>query len=84
MAQMPMSHVGCTLEVDEARGVMTAVVDEETDRILGGAVLDLEDGEVESLLQVAMMGPSYTALREAMLPQPVLAESLNNLFATRN
>jgi len=83
VARMPMSHVARALEVDEPRGVMKAVVDAETDQILGAAILGLEGGEVASVLRVAMMGNlSYTALRDAMLPHPTLAEALNNLFMT--
>ncbi len=83
VARMPMSHVARALEVDEPRGVMKAVVDAETDQILGAAILGLEGGEVASVLHVAMMGNlPYTALRDAMLPHPTLAEALNNLFMT--
>jgi pyruvate/2-oxoglutarate dehydrogenase complex dihydrolipoamide dehydrogenase (E3) component len=83
VAKMPMSHVARALEVDESRGLMKAVVDAETDRILGVAVFGLEGGEVAAALQVAMMGDlPYTVLRDAVLPHPTLAESLNNLFAT--
>lgn len=83
VAKMPMTHVARALEVDEARGVMKAVVDAETDRILGAAVFGLEGGEIASLLKVAMMGDlPYTALRDAVLSHPTLAEALNNLFAT--
>lgn len=61
---------------------MKAVVDDETDRILGAAVLGVEGGELAAVLQVAMMGnPLYKALRDGMLPHPALGESLNNLFA---
>lgn len=83
VAKMPMSHVARALEVDESRGLMKAVVDADTDRILGAAVFGLEGGEVASALLVAMMGDlPYTVLRDAVLPHPTLAEALNNLFAT--
>jgi pyruvate/2-oxoglutarate dehydrogenase complex dihydrolipoamide dehydrogenase (E3) component len=83
VAKMPMSHVARALQMDESRGVMKAVVDAETGRILGAAIFGLEGGEVVSVLQVAMMGDlPYTALRDAVLPHPSLAEALNNLFAT--
>jgi pyruvate/2-oxoglutarate dehydrogenase complex dihydrolipoamide dehydrogenase (E3) component len=83
VAKMPMSHVARTLEVDEPRGLMKAVVDAETDRILGAAVFGLEGGEVASVLLVAMMGDlPYPILRNAVFAHPTLAESLNNLFAT--
>ena len=82
VARMPMSHVARALEVDEPRGLMKAVVDAETKRLLGAAVLGIEGGEVMSVLQTAMMGDlPVTRLKEAPYAHPTLAESLNNLFA---
>ena len=82
VAKMPMSHVARALEVDEPRGMMKAVVDAESDQILGAAVLGIEGGEVAAMLQIAMMGRlPYTALRDGVFAHPTLAESLNNLFA---
>ncbi len=81
IAKMPMSSVARALEVDETRGFMKAVIDSETGRILGAAVLGLEGGELMSMLQIAMMGKlPYTQLRDATLAHPTLAESFNNLF----
>ena len=83
VAKMPMSHVARALEVDEPRGVMKAVVDAESDQILGAAVLGIEGGEVAAMLQIAMMGRlPYTTLRDGIFAHPTLAESLNSLFAT--
>jgi len=81
VAKLPMSSVARALEVDETRGFMKAVVDQETNQILGAAVLGIEGGEVMAVLQTAMMGRlPYTALRDATFAHPTLAESLNNLF----
>ncbi len=83
VAKLPMSRVARAIEMDETRGFMKAVVDGETDRILGAAVLGVEGGEVAMALKIAMLGDlPYTALREAVLAHPTLAESLNNLFMT--
>ena len=82
VARLPMSSVARALEVGEAHGLMKAIVDAETDKILGAAVLGLEGGELMSMLQLAMMGGlPYTALRDGVFAHPTLAESLNNLFA---
>ncbi len=82
VAKMPMSRVARALEVDETRGFMKAIVDAETDQILGAAVLGIEGGEVMSAIEVAMMGKlPYMALRDATFAHPTLAESLNNLFS---
>jgi pyruvate/2-oxoglutarate dehydrogenase complex dihydrolipoamide dehydrogenase (E3) component len=80
-AKLPMTSVARALEVDETRGFMKAVVDAESNQILGAAVLGLEGGEVMSVLETAMMGKlPYTALRDGVYAHPTLAESLNNLF----
>ncbi|MCS3698330.1 mercuric reductase [Salinibacter ruber] len=82
VAQMPMTRVARALEVDETRGLMKAVIDAETNRLLGAAVLGIEGGEVMSVLQTAMMGDLPVGrLRAAPFAHPTLAESLNNLFA---
>jgi pyruvate/2-oxoglutarate dehydrogenase complex dihydrolipoamide dehydrogenase (E3) component len=81
VANLPMSHVARALEVDETRGFMKAIVDAETNQILGAAILGIEGGEIMSALEIAMMGKlPYTALRDATFAHPTLVESLNNLF----
>jgi pyruvate/2-oxoglutarate dehydrogenase complex dihydrolipoamide dehydrogenase (E3) component len=82
VAMMPMSHVARAVEVAEPRGLMKVVVDRDTSRLLGCAVLGLEGGEIMSMLQLAMMGDlPYTTLRDAVFAHPTFAESMNNLFA---
>jgi pyruvate/2-oxoglutarate dehydrogenase complex dihydrolipoamide dehydrogenase (E3) component len=82
VAKLPMTHVARALEVEESRGFIKAIVDSDTDQILGAAVLGVEGGEIMSILQMAMMGQvPYTVIRDAVFAHPTLAESLNNLFA---
>jgi pyruvate/2-oxoglutarate dehydrogenase complex dihydrolipoamide dehydrogenase (E3) component len=77
-----MAYVARAIENDETRGLMKAVIDADTDQILGAAVLGIEGGEIASLIQVAMMGQlPYTALRDGTFSHPTLAESMNSLFA---
>jgi pyruvate/2-oxoglutarate dehydrogenase complex dihydrolipoamide dehydrogenase (E3) component len=81
VARMPMDYVARALETGETRGFMKAVVDAETDEILGVAVLGIEGGEVMAVFQMAMMGHlKYGVLRDGVFAHPTLAESLNNLF----
>jgi len=81
VARLPMTSVARALEVDETRGFMKALVDADTNQILGAAVLGIEGGEIMSALQIAMLGRlPYTALRDGVFAHPTLAESLNNLF----
>ncbi|HEU5170586.1 MAG TPA: mercuric reductase [Gemmatimonadales bacterium] len=83
VAKMPMAYVARALEMDESRGFMKAVVDASSHRILGAAVLGIEGGELMSVLQMAMIGGvTRLTLRDAVFAHPLLAESLNNLFAT--
>jgi len=81
VATYPMSKVARALEVDETQGFLKAIVDAQSGKILGAAVLSLEGGELAALFQIAMMGGlHYSALREGIFSHPTLAESLNNLF----
>jgi pyruvate/2-oxoglutarate dehydrogenase complex dihydrolipoamide dehydrogenase (E3) component len=81
VAKLPMTSVARALETDETRGFMKAVVDAETNQILGAAVLGVEGGEVMAAFEIAMMGKlPYTALRGGVFAHPTLVESLNNLF----
>jgi pyruvate/2-oxoglutarate dehydrogenase complex dihydrolipoamide dehydrogenase (E3) component len=67
MAKIPMSWVARALETDETRGLMRAMVDAETDQILGAAILGVEGGEVMTVLQMAMMGSvPYTTIRDGV------------------
>jgi pyruvate/2-oxoglutarate dehydrogenase complex dihydrolipoamide dehydrogenase (E3) component len=81
VAKMPMSWVARALEIDEAQGLLKAIVDADTDQILGAAILGIEGGEVVTVLQMAMMGGvPYTAIRDGVFAHPTLSEALNNLF----
>jgi pyruvate/2-oxoglutarate dehydrogenase complex dihydrolipoamide dehydrogenase (E3) component len=81
VARMPMTSVARALEMDESRGLMKAVVDADTEEILGATVLGIEGGEVMTVIQMAMMGHlKYSVLQAAVIAHPTLSESLNNLF----
>ena len=50
---------------------MKAIVDAESEQILGAAVLSIEGGEIMSAVETAMMGKlPYTALRDATYAHP--------------
>ncbi len=68
-ALYPMNYPFPTraLELGETRGFMKAVIDADTDQILGAAILAVEGGEIMAVLQVAMMGKlPYTAIRDGI------------------
>ncbi|MCZ6481302.1 MAG: mercuric reductase [candidate division NC10 bacterium] len=83
VAKMPMAYVARALEMDEPRGFMKAIVDADTNQILGYTALGIEGGELMSMVEIAMMGKvPYTTLRDGIFAHPTLAEALNNLFAS--
>jgi pyruvate/2-oxoglutarate dehydrogenase complex dihydrolipoamide dehydrogenase (E3) component len=83
VAKLPMNAVIRALETGETRGFMKAIVDANTQQILGCAILGLEGGEIMAIIQVAMMGNlPFTALKEGIFTHPTLAEGINTLFMT--
>jgi pyruvate/2-oxoglutarate dehydrogenase complex dihydrolipoamide dehydrogenase (E3) component len=80
--KMPMDYVARALEMDESRGLMKAVVDTDSQQILGCAILGIEGGELMAMLEIAMLGKlPYTVLKDAVFAHPTLAEAFNNLFS---
>ena len=85
VALMPAKRVARANEMSEPRGMWKALVDRNTDEILGAAILGVNGGEVVTQIQLAMMGGlKYTDLREAVFIHPALAEGLNTLFDSFN
>jgi pyruvate/2-oxoglutarate dehydrogenase complex dihydrolipoamide dehydrogenase (E3) component len=81
VACMPVTSIARATETGESRGLLKAVVDAETEEILGAAILAPEGGELMSMLEIAMMGNlRYSALENAIFAHPAYAESLNTLW----
>ncbi len=81
IGKIPMAWVARAIERDETAGLMKLVVDAETDRILGAAILGSEGGEVVQILQAVMLtGAPYTRLKGAIYIHPTLAEGLWSLM----
>jgi len=79
---MPMTSVARALETDETRGLVKAVVDAESRRILGFAMLGIQGGEIAGAVQIVMLTDQpYTILRDTPFSHPTLLESMNNLFS---
>ncbi|RYZ98649.1 MAG: mercuric reductase [Sphingobacteriaceae bacterium] len=83
VATLHMKRVARAVEVGDPRGMMKAVVDADTKKILGAAILGEEGGEIMSVLQMAMEGGiTYDRIRYCVFAHPTYSESLNNLFMT--
>lgn len=81
VAKISMSSIARAVEMDQSRGFIKAVVDKNTQQILGSAVLGIEGGEIMSMLEIAMLGKiPYPVLRDGIFAHPTLAEGLNILF----
>jgi len=82
LAKIPMSNVLRARTLSEMRGFMKALVDVDTDRILGFTAFGPEAGEIMAVVQVAISaGVPYTALRDAIVAHPTMAEGLIVLFS---
>jgi pyruvate/2-oxoglutarate dehydrogenase complex dihydrolipoamide dehydrogenase (E3) component len=82
-AKMPMTRVGRAREAGETRGFMKIVVDGETKRILGAALLGLSGDEaVQSILDVMYADKPYTMLQRAMHIHPTVTELIPTLLGS--
>jgi pyruvate/2-oxoglutarate dehydrogenase complex dihydrolipoamide dehydrogenase (E3) component len=81
--KVPMEAVLRARTLGETRGFLKALVGNDSDRILGFAGFGVAAGETMSSVQIAMIaGLPYTALRDAILAHPTLAEGLSPLFSS--
>jgi pyruvate/2-oxoglutarate dehydrogenase complex dihydrolipoamide dehydrogenase (E3) component len=83
VARIPASAIPRARTLGATRGLLKAVVDRESDRILGAAILAAQGGEVMAVVEMAMLGGvTASVLRDAVLAHPTMAEGLNQLFAS--
>jgi pyruvate/2-oxoglutarate dehydrogenase complex dihydrolipoamide dehydrogenase (E3) component len=69
--------------LSETRGFVKALVEADSDRILGFTAFGVGAGETLAAVQIAMIaGLPYTALRDAVLTHPTLVEGLISLFSS--
>lgn len=81
VARMPAASIARATETGETRGMLKAIVDMETEQILGAAILVAEGGELMSMFELAIMGKlPYKALENAVFAHPAYAESLNTIW----
>jgi pyruvate/2-oxoglutarate dehydrogenase complex dihydrolipoamide dehydrogenase (E3) component len=81
MGSYAMSRVARAIERDETAGLMKVIVNAETDRIIGAAILGIEGGEIVQILGAMMLaGAPYTVLKGAVYIHPTLAEGFFGLM----
>ena len=81
IARMPVSAIPRARTVGQLAGEWKAVLDRQTGKILGAALRGVDASEAIAVLQMAMIGGlDYTAVRDAVITHPTVAEGLNLLF----
>ena len=82
LAKIPMLAVLRARTISETQGFLKALIDTESDRILGFTALGAAAGEIIAPVQIAMLaGLPYTVLRDAILTHPTIPEGLIPLFS---
>jgi pyruvate/2-oxoglutarate dehydrogenase complex dihydrolipoamide dehydrogenase (E3) component len=82
LAKIPVADVLRAGTLSEMTGFLKALVDVNTDRILGFAVIAADAGEMIAAVQVAMLIESpYTTLRDAIFIHPTFSEGLISVFS---
>ena len=78
---LPMKRVGRARERGETQGFMKILVDAESKRLLGAALLGIEGDEVvHSLLDVMYAQAPYTVIRRSMHIHPTVSELVPTLL----
>ena len=80
-AKMPMSKVARAKEKGETNGLMHVIVDAETQKILGAAILGVGGDEIiNTVLQVMYADAPYTILKNSVISHPTVSELLPTLL----
>ena len=83
LVKIPLEHVLRTRTLSETRGFLKALIEKGGDRILGFTAFGVEAGEIMAIVQIAMLGGiPYTAIRDAVITHPTMAEGLGDLFSS--
>jgi pyruvate/2-oxoglutarate dehydrogenase complex dihydrolipoamide dehydrogenase (E3) component len=81
--KVPMDSNLRARTLTETRGFLKALIETDSDRIIGFTALAVDAGEIMAAVQVAMIGRlPYTVLRDAILTHPTLVEGLIPLFSS--
>jgi pyruvate/2-oxoglutarate dehydrogenase complex dihydrolipoamide dehydrogenase (E3) component len=77
----PMSHVSRAVEKGETQGLMKVVVDAETRKILGAAILGTGGDEaIHGILDIMNAGLPYDVLQHAMHIHPTVSELIPTML----
>ncbi len=81
VGRRPMARVGRARERGETQGFMQVLVDKETRKILGAALLGIEaDEAIHCIIDVMNAGAPFTAIRRAVHIHPTVSELIPTLL----
>lgn len=81
IGKLPAASIPKAQVLQKTTGLLKAVVDAKTDKILGAHLFCEESYEMINILKTAMdAGLSYTYLRDSIFTHPTMSEALNDLF----
>lgn len=82
IAKMPAAAIPKAQVLNKTQGMLKAVIDAKTDKILGVMLLCEESYEMINTVKTAMdFGASYQYLRDNIFTHPTMTEALNDLFS---
>lgn len=82
VASLPVSAIPKAKVLGNQRGIYKAIVDADTDLILGAVLFGEESHEVINIIvSIMMMKQPYTVLANQIFTHPTMAEALNDLFS---
>ena len=80
--KLPVMAIPRAKTLGETDGLLKAVIDKNTGKILGCVLFAPDSGEVINTVAVAMKtGQDYTFLRDFIFTHPSMSEALNDLFS---
>ncbi|EDP0913259.1 pyridine nucleotide-disulfide oxidoreductase [Salmonella enterica subsp. enterica serovar Reading] len=79
---LPVAAIPRARVMNDTRGVLKAVVDVNTQRIVGVSLLCVDSHEMINIVKTVMDADlPYTVLRDQIFTHPTMSESLNDLFS---
>lgn len=82
IAKLPAAAIPKAQVLNKTKGLLKAVIDAKTNKILGAMLFCEESYEMINIVKLAMdMDADYTVLRDQIYTHPTMSEALNDLFA---
>lgn len=82
VASMPASAIPKAQVIKETAGILKAIVDADSEEILGVHLFCAESHEIINIIKTAMDAHlKYTVLRDMIFTHPTMAEGFNDLFS---